>query len=105
MTHDMTQYVFQRHQLFANAPHLRTESLSWSLSASSSDQCWRTSSLTLYRYCVAAENTELLRDLKQYWLDMDTLVIDESRRPSTKKGKKAAQQQEHVPDIRSLELD
>ncbi|KAK3933413.1 Alpha-tocopherol transfer protein-like [Frankliniella fusca] len=48
-------------------------------------------------------NTEVLRELKDFWTDEETLIIDESKRPS-KKSKKAAQQ-DAMPDIRKLDLD
>lgn len=62
--------------------------------------------LTAGHSVFVANNTEVLREMQQYWTDLSTLVIDESKRPS-KKGKKdkAAAQQETVPDIRRLELD
>ncbi|XP_052129781.1 alpha-tocopherol transfer protein-like isoform X1 [Frankliniella occidentalis] len=49
-----------------------------------------------------ARNTEVLKDLKDIWNDDETLVIDESKRPS-KKGKKA--REDAMPDIRKLDLD
>lgn len=53
-----------------------------------------------------AANTEVLREMRQYWEDQSTLVIDETKRIG-KKGKKdkSAAQQDAMPDIRRLELD
>ncbi|XP_034237514.1 uncharacterized protein LOC117642986 [Thrips palmi] len=52
-----------------------------------------------------AANTEALREMRQYWADQATLVIDETKRPSKKGKKDKAVVQDATPDIRRLELD